>query len=159
MYSHLEDFIYELYTSIGVEKPEDLDMNKIAKNIGIKLVYKMRPFRLNNEIVLVRGTKQEEWMLFGHEVTHYIRHCGNQLNMHPLFRDLQEFQANHFAYHFCVPTFMLEEIKNVTANEIMNKFNVDFDFALRRLEMFQNKLYFQSGYYIKKRNKVAVATK
>ncbi|WP_368532778.1 ImmA/IrrE family metallo-endopeptidase [Cytobacillus horneckiae] len=142
-----------------MEKPEDLDMHTIAKKLGIQIVYKKKSFRFNNEIVLTKGTQQEEWMLFGHETTHYIRHCGNQLNMHPLFRDLQEFQANHFAYHFCVPTFMLEEIKGVTVHDIMNQFNVDFEFALNRLEMFKNKLFFQSGYYLPSRKKIAVGTK
>ncbi|MEA1855626.1 ImmA/IrrE family metallo-endopeptidase [Cytobacillus sp. OWB-43] len=158
MYSHLEEFIYELYTSIGIKKPEDLDMDNIAKKLGIKIVYRKRSFRFNNEIVLARSTKQGEWMSFGHEVTHYLRHSGNQLNMNPLFRDLQEFQANHFAYHFCVPTFMLEEIKDVTAYEIMNQFNVDFDFALRRFEIFKNKIYFQSNYYVH-RKRIAVVVK
>ncbi|HLR71553.1 MAG TPA: ImmA/IrrE family metallo-endopeptidase [Pseudogracilibacillus sp.] len=76
--------------------------------------------------------------MFGHEVCHYLRHCGNQLKMHPLFLQLQESQANHFAYHFCVPTFMLQQLREVTIYDVMELFNVEFDFALRRLEMYRN---------------------
>lgn len=62
--------------------------------------------------------------------------------MHPMFIDLQEWQANHFAYHFCVPTFMLEDLEEVTIYEIMNLFNVCYDFASKRIEMYQNKLLY-----------------
>ncbi|PKG28797.1 ImmA/IrrE family metallo-endopeptidase [Cytobacillus horneckiae] len=134
-------------------------MFKIAKELGIKIVYEKRAFMFDDEILLTRGTEREEWMLFGHETTHYLRHCGHQIRMHTLFRQLQEYQAEHFAYHFCVPTFMLEELKEVTVREIMNQFNVDYDFALRRFEMFKNKLFFQSGYYLPSRKKIAVGTK
>lgn len=142
-----------------ITEPIQLTMDNVIRELNLKVVYRKKAFRVYDEIVLVHGTKQQEWQLFAHELCHHLRHYGSQLNMHHLFLELQEFQANHFAYHFCVPTFMLEEIKDITAYEIMNQFNVDFDFALRRLEMFQNKLFFQSEYYIHPSNRIAVATK
>lgn len=66
--------------------------------------------------------------------------------MHRLFIDLQEYQAAYFAYHFSIPTFMLEDLKEVSACEIMNLFNVEEEFALRRLEMYQNKVYERMSY-------------
>lgn len=142
MYSHLEDYIYALYSSIGVENPADLDMRFIAKQLGVKIVYRQRAFRLDNEIILKKGNIREEWMDFGHEICHFLRHCGSQLNMHKLFIEMQEYQANHFAYHFCVPTFMLDKLYNYTIYDIMNLFNVNYEFACRRLEMYRNKVYF-----------------
>ncbi|GAE32407.1 ImmA/IrrE family metallo-endopeptidase [Alkalihalobacillus hemicellulosilyticus] len=141
MNTHIEDYIYELYKTIGVKHPSDLDMMYIAKKLGVDIFYKRRAYRLDNEILLTKGTKIEEWMMFGHEVCHYLRHSGMQLNMHYLFRDLQEYQADYFAYHFCVPTFMLDDLPDISIHLIMNTFNVDYDFALRRLEMYQHKLY------------------
>ena len=61
------------------------------------------------------------------------------------FINLQEWQAKQFAYHFCVPTFMLDDLEEVTVYEIMNQFNVDEEFAVRRLEMYQNKILFMKG--------------
>ncbi len=139
MYSHIEEYIYELYTSIGVENPWDIDMILIAKKLGVEVIYKEKPFRFDNEIILVRGDKSEEWMEFGHEICHFLRHCGSQLDMHPLFIDLQEYQANYFSYHFCVPTFMLDKLFNYTIYDVMNLFNVEFEFASKRLEMYKNK--------------------
>lgn len=159
MYTHLEDYIYSLLTSISITEPRDLTIENVTKKLKLTVVYRKKAFRVYDEIVLMHGTKQQEWHLFAHELCHHLRHYGSQLNMHHLFLDLQEYQANHFAYHFCVPTFMLEEMKDVTVYKIMYLFNVDFDFALKRLEMFQNKLFFQSGYYINPRNRIAVATK
>ncbi len=141
MRSHLEDYIYELYTSIGVVNPSDLDMRSIAKKLGVEIVYKRKSFNLENEIILVRSGEREEWMEFGHEICHFLRHYGNQLDMHPLFIDLQEYQANYFAYHFCVPTFMLDRLFNYTLSDIMNLFNVGYEFASKRLDMYKNKIY------------------
>jgi hypothetical protein len=59
--------------------------------------------------------------------------------MHPLFIDLQEWQAINFAYHFCVPTFMFDF--NYTVYDIVQLFNVDYAFACKRLEKYRNKFY------------------
>lgn len=140
-YSHLEDYIREFYQSIEITEPEQLDCADIAQKAGVKLYLSNFSFRYNNFIVIKRSTKQQEWQTFGHEIGHYLWHAGNQLKMLPMFRDYQEWKANLFAYHFCVPTFMLEDLKEVTANVIMDKFNVESGFALRRLEMYFQKSY------------------
>ncbi|MFD2210677.1 ImmA/IrrE family metallo-endopeptidase [Virgibacillus halophilus] len=115
-------------------------MKLIAKKLGVNITYdENKLFRLDNEVSLKKGSKVQEWIEFAHEVCHYLRHCGNQLNMHPLFRQLQEYQAEYFAYHFCVPTFMLDRLFNYTIRDIMNIFNVDYDFAVRRLEIYRNR--------------------
>ncbi|MEK5038831.1 ImmA/IrrE family metallo-endopeptidase [Sporosarcina sp. FSL K6-3457] len=141
MYTYLEDFIRDLYISIGITTPADMDMWVIAKRLEVEIVYKRSAYRFDNEVILVRGTKREEWMEFGHEVCHFLRHSGNQLNMHPLFRKLQEWQAESFMYHFCVPTFMLHELdlprnRRKAIWEIQKAFSVSYEFAEIRLEKF-----------------------
>lgn len=148
MYTHLEDYVFDLYKSIGITSPTDLDMLLIANRLGAEIVYRRNAFSFDNEIVLVRGDERQEWMDFGHEICHYLRHSGSQLRMNPLFIELQEWQANNFAYHFCIPTFMLQEIeilryKNEAIQSIVDTFSVDYDFAIRRLEMYQRKDVFK----------------
>ncbi|GAA0415424.1 ImmA/IrrE family metallo-endopeptidase [Virgibacillus salarius] len=140
MYSRLEDLVYKLYTSIGVKDPTGLEMHKIAKKLGVEITYdENKVFRFENEISLKKRTKRQEWMDFGHELGHCLMHCGLQVSMHPLFVELQEWQANNFAYHFCVPTFMLDKLYNYTVCDVMQLFNVDYDFACKRLEIYKNK--------------------
>lgn len=140
MYTHIEDYIKELYTLLSISKPDQLDITTIASKLGVNLLYGKTTFLDGNDIVIKKSTKQREWQIFGHELCHYLRHCGQQLKMHYLFRELQEYQANYFAYHFCIPTFMLDKLSNYNANDIAQLFNVEFHFALRRLEMYQNKM-------------------
>lgn len=140
--THLEDFIRNLYLKIGISKPSEIDINLIAQALGINLYYGNTTFIFGNNIVIKRSNKQQEWIDFAHELCHYLRHTGFQVAMHPMFIDLQEWQANHFAYHFCVPTFMLEDLEEITVYEIMNLFNVCYDFASKRIEMYQNKLLY-----------------
>ncbi|GGN64602.1 ImmA/IrrE family metallo-endopeptidase [Oceanobacillus indicireducens] len=141
MYTHLEDYIRDLLKSISIQNPSDLNIENIANRMHLIVTYKKKAFRHDNEIVLQPGTKQQEWRLFAHELCHYLRHYGNQLLMHKLFIDLQEYQANYFTYHFCVPTFMLDQLKEVTVDVIMNLFNVEHEFAFRRLEMYHSKTF------------------
>lgn len=150
MYTHLEDYINNLYTAIGIRKPSQLCKDAIAKKLGIDIIYKKKSFRLDNEIILSKNSLSAEWMSFGHELGHLLRHCGSQLNMNPLFVELQEWQADNFAFHFCVPTFMLEKLTCNNVEDIKEIFNVDYDFACKRLEMYKNKLYQEELYYIAK---------
>lgn len=140
MYTHLEDYIYLLLKSLDITKPHQLNIENVSNRMGLKLVYKKKAFMHDDEIVLQPGTRQKEWVLFVHELCHRLRHAGMQLIMHPLFVELQEYQADYFSYHFCVPTFMLQELKEVSVHVIMNLFNVEEDFAIKRFEMYQNKL-------------------
>src|SRR5690625_3738218 len=138
--NNIERYVYNLYKSIQIEHPEQLEINSIASKLGISVLYGSISFSFNNVVILEKTNKQMEWQTFGHEICHVLRHAGNQLNMHPLFVQLQEWQADYFAYHFCVPTFMLQQLMEVTIYDVMELFNVEYDFAYTRLEMYQNKI-------------------
>ena len=138
--NNIERYVYNLYKSIQVTHPEQLKLKSIASELGVSVLYGSISFSFNNVVILEKTNKQMEWQTFGHELCHVLRHVGNQLNMHYLFVQLQEWQADYFAYHFCVPTFMLNDFKEVTINVIANNFNVEYDFAIRRFEMYQSKI-------------------
>ncbi|MEQ6048477.1 ImmA/IrrE family metallo-endopeptidase [Lysinibacillus capsici] len=61
---------------------------------------------LNNQLTICQS-----WQDFGHELGHVLLHMGNQQRMYPLFREYQEYKANNFMYHACVPSFMLDELE------------------------------------------------
>lgn len=161
----LEDYIFSLYQSIHVYTPDQLNMKEIASRLGVDIEYidssSKTLYAPQETIILIdrRLSSQKQWQDFGHELGHLLRHCGSQLTLPPPFIKMQEWQANNFMYHFCVPTFMLEKIplpwrKGEVIAVIAKTFNVEFGFATVRLERWlrqKESLYFSQ--------KIAEATK
>lgn len=125
---------------LSIKNKDYLNVEYVSERMDLNVYYGSSNFRYDNNIVIRESSPQKEWQDFAHECGHYILHVGNQFVLHPLFCQLQEWQADRFAYHFCVPTFMLLNLKEVSVDVIMSVFNVEYDFALRRFEMYQNKV-------------------
>ncbi|WP_107950873.1 ImmA/IrrE family metallo-endopeptidase [Lysinibacillus parviboronicapiens] len=151
VYTHLEDYIRDLYISIGVTRPEHLDLKIIATRLGFSLFFS--PFDSTNigNVIFIdtRLSREEQWQEFGHELCHGTQHSGNQAKSPPLFREYQEWKANNFMYHACVPTFMLNKIVLPSNKEkaiflIQKTFNVEYWFAEKRLDQYLNN-HFQSA--------------
>jgi Zn-dependent peptidase ImmA (M78 family) len=84
-------------------------------------------------------SKEIKWQEFAHELCHLLRHAGNQNALPFPFVQLQESQANSFALHFFIPTFMIEKLdfsehKQAAIEEIALTFGVEYDFAEERME-------------------------
>ena len=149
-YSHLEDYIQELYFEWNIKVPEQLNKYVIAdqSNVGIYLTSSTsEAFSWDGRYYIFINRdldNQQRWQDFGHELCHVLRHSGNQRHMSSLFRELQEWQADNFMYHFCVPTFMLRKIhlphdQFEAIRLISETFNVEYNFAIKRLEMYNRK--------------------
>ncbi|MGG3571093.1 ImmA/IrrE family metallo-endopeptidase [Bacillus gobiensis] len=149
-YSHLEDWIANFYKKINIVYPEDLDFENIARKLGIWIHYKevksqfIERNGLYSIILDSRLPKVQQRIDFGHEVCHIFRHEGDQTEMHEEWIRYQEKQARYFALHFCVPTFMLKNIKlttnhNHAAGDIADTFKVPIPFAKTRLQVYRNK--------------------
>lgn len=144
-YTHLEDYIKSLYTSIGITKSEQLGIRSVGAKMRLKVIF--APLNsFTNEVICIdtRLSEQEQWQQFGHELCHVLWHCGNQFAIPLSFREYQEWKANNFAYHFCVPTFMLDEMKldreyYKAIYQIQKAFNVDENFAKKRLDYYNSK--------------------
>src|SRR5690625_5038122 len=132
--TRLEIYVYQLCKELSINDPNQLKLEKVARKLRLEVRYSNSTYRFGNVINIERSTPEREWQDFAHELGHYLLHVGSQLNMHYLFVQLQEWQADLFAYHFCVPTFMLMRFKEVSAYVIADLFNVEYDFALKRLE-------------------------
>lgn len=142
-----EDFIQKLYNRIGISKPQKLDFQTIAMHLIIRLFYwsdkSQALFFKNHKYIFlnVQLTPQQQWQDFCHELGHVLLHTGNQKRMYPLFREYQEYKANNFMYHACVPSFMLDELEpsDLTVENVQRLFNVEYDFAFKRLEQYRSK--------------------
>lgn len=146
--SYTEDFVRNLYSKISILEPQQLDFRLIAARLGIKVFYwkeqsqalffKDYPYILiNNQL-----NEQQQWQDFGHELGHVLLHVGNQHKMSPSFREYQEYKANHFMYHACIPTFMLNKIKkeHLSVEFVMKLFKVEQEFARARLIQYISKV-------------------
>ena len=141
-----ESFVTKFYQSININFPSELSILCIAEKLDLEVhfwnfgsaiaerkgIYKIF---INNNL-----NARQQWQEFGHEMSHYFFDQQDKKLMFSSFIDYRETKADYFAYHFCVPTFMLQQFKEVSVYDVMELFNVEFDFALRRLEMYQSKL-------------------
>ncbi|WP_179107281.1 ImmA/IrrE family metallo-endopeptidase [Sediminibacillus massiliensis] len=149
-YTALEDYITNLYLTNSIHSPEQLVLEKVAEKLKVPIRYWKYGSETNKKngkyIIFINKhlTPQQKWQEFGHELCHPLRHVGRQEYLPFPFYEMQERQANSFMYNFCVPTFMLErmEMKSTyheTAILIADSFNVEYGFALNRLEMYLRK--------------------
>lgn len=92
-----------------------------------------------------RCSLEEQKEQFFHELCHILRHVGHQTMMPKAFRELQEWDANHFTMYAALPYFML---KNYDFNDEYLVYNLSKDFkvtkelVIKRLEHIKrNTLY------------------
>ncbi|MED5101116.1 MULTISPECIES: ImmA/IrrE family metallo-endopeptidase [Niallia] len=146
----LEDWIHDFLNNLGIYQPHQLNLEVITQRLGLHVVEKSMKSRVLEGVVFIdsRLSEQEKWQEFAHELMHFLRHAGNQLLLPKAFVDLQEKQAENFALHLCVPTFMLLNYKvaNYTNLEdgirfISDTFNVTEKYAQTRLQHFRNRLF------------------
>ncbi|MEK4029356.1 ImmA/IrrE family metallo-endopeptidase [Pseudobacillus sp. FSL P4-0506] len=154
--TRLEDYIFSLYQSIHIYEPEQLRIELIASRLGVNVEYiggVSKTIHMPEQpLILINRhlTPEAQWQDFGHELGHLLRHCGNQMCLPPPFIELQEWQANNFALHFCIPTFMMEQLefpwrKQEVIYLLARTFTVEFSFAAHRLERWlhqKESLYF-----------------
>jgi len=147
----IEDYIENLYHSLFIFIPEQIDMIRIAEKLNIWIHFAPVGSRaicrgnLPSIIIDNRITTYQQWEDFAHELCHILLHVGNQLYMPKSFLDYQEAKANNFMLHFCIPTFMLRvlnlpETRSESIQLIAKTFNVSFHIAERRLLHYENQL-------------------
>lgn len=148
-----ERFIMNFYQSINISLPSELSIESITEKLDLEVHF----WNFGSAIVERKGTykifinnnlnTRQQWQDFGHEMSHFFHDRINKKLLFNCFIDYRETKADYFAYHFCVPTFMLYNLKGVDVYDVMELFNVEFDFALRKLEMYQSKLISRRSSY------------
>lgn len=127
--------------------PSQLDYQTVAQHLGIRVYlweHKSQVLFFNEFSFIFLNEQLSEpqlWQDFCHELGHVLLHTGNQQRMFPLFREYQEYKANNFMYHACVPSFMLDELEptELTVENVQRLFNVEYQFAFKRLEQYRSK--------------------
>lgn len=147
-YTLTEDYVNRMYRSIGIFHPHQLNLEKIAARNGISIFYRpAEPMNIGDAIILdSRVSRKERWQDFGHELCHVLWHAGNQITMPMPYQVYQESKSNNFAQYACIPTFMLNELVLPTHERdgilmIQELFNVEWEFAEKRLRKHVDKLY------------------
>lgn len=148
-YSHLEDYITDLLKDIHIFHPWQLTLDIVAHNLMKEIHYLPYPSMcIEGEIFLnQRASYTKQWQDFAHELGHARLHEGDQALMSAMQKDYQEYKAENFALHFCIPSFMLQ---NMTFTEytqdpiwrLQETFGVDKEFAKKRWEQYTRKLIY-----------------
>ncbi|WP_144505436.1 ImmA/IrrE family metallo-endopeptidase [Bacillus mycoides] len=149
--TQIEDTIENLYQSLSIIMPEQIDMITIAHKLNIWLHFapfgSRAIFRDNLPTIVIDNRKSfyHQWEDFGHELCHILFHVGNQLHLPNSFLNYQEAKARNFMLHFCIPTFMLRildlpETRKESIYIIAKTFNVSFQVAKQRLLHYENQL-------------------
>src|SRR5690625_781113 len=139
-------YVKNFFESLLITSPQQLNIQHINQKLGIKVIYWEFSSAIAerngkyNLFINQRLNKQQQWQDFGHEMKHFCFDRGSQNDLFNSFIYYQEVKADYFAYHFCIPTFMLEQLKEVTIHDIVRIFNVEFEFAARRFDMYKNNL-------------------
>ncbi|MFN0223225.1 ImmA/IrrE family metallo-endopeptidase [Paenibacillus sp. KR2-11] len=112
--TYLEDFVDELYTRINISSPEQLTVEYISAALGIRVDY--APVSISEEcggrfVIYLNFNLPPSKHLkeFLHELCHAMRHEGNQIHMHPLMRDWQEWDAENFVLYASIPFLLLRQ--------------------------------------------------
>lgn len=147
-----EKRIKELYRSIGVVSPKDLQAEVIAEHLHIRLRYENAPsFSFEKgkyRCIVIDSTlsADEQRRHFFHELGHLFRgHSGDQSIFPELFKGLLEEQADHFANYAMMPYYMIQELplpeyERDFAFLIASEFDVSFNIAKERWEQIKRRI-------------------
>jgi len=147
-----ELFVMEFYKTINVLDTSLLSIANISEKLNVNVHYWNHSSAVANfkedccMFINQRKTHSEQWQDFGHEMHHYFFDEISYDKLNESYGIYGETKADYFAYHFCVPTFMLMKLKGVSVYEVMSIFNVEYEFAMRRLDMYRSKLFERGGH-------------
>ena len=146
-YNNLEEYIQKLLHHIDIYHPHQLNIEDIYSRLGIEVHFLEQDamFVFGRIFLDSRTSNATQWQDFGHELCHALWHAGNQALIPLSMREYQEWKAENFAQHLCIPSFMLNRM-NIPDYEweavwmIMETFGVSKEFAQKRLNQYLRNL-------------------
>jgi Zn-dependent peptidase ImmA (M78 family) len=140
----LEEKVMKMYKNMNIYKPEDIDIRKIAYYFRIHLKFSAnRSYSFQNGNFMIINinkslNKMKQREVFFHELCHLLRHYGNQYkNMPRAFRELQEWDAEHFTRYAAIPFHMLSVVNwnsKYIINEMATIFCISENICKNRLD-------------------------
>lgn len=148
-YNLSEEYVNNLYHTIDIQQPRQLDIEEIAARIGLTVEYHPIGAMNAGDLIVLdsRVTPEEQWEDFGHELCHALWHSGGQISLPMPLRVYQEAKANNFAQYACIPSFMLRRMALPFRERdavwlLQETFGVTAEFAQKRLRQYmQNLIY------------------
>ncbi|WP_025950432.1 ImmA/IrrE family metallo-endopeptidase [Geobacillus thermocatenulatus] len=145
----LEDWITNFYKRLGIFHPSHIDIEYIARRMNIFL--REKPFPSTHQVfgrfrcivVDSRLSLEEKREAFFHELCHVLRHAGVQSMLPEAFRELQEWDANHFTKYAAIPFHMLKFIdwnEPHIIEHMVNMFKVTPELCKSRLSQIKNRI-------------------
>ncbi|WP_023990552.1 ImmA/IrrE family metallo-endopeptidase [Paenibacillus polymyxa] len=151
--TYLEHSIENMYLKNGITEPQHITIEKITAALNIWIypssqkskayesVAGLRSVLLDNRLPL-----KEQRIEFLHEVSHLLRHAGNQTIMPKAFIELQEADADQFVLYASMPFFMLSRLKlpalyNDALLYLSDIFEVPIYLARKRLNQIMRRNY------------------
>ncbi|USK40142.1 peptidase [Cytobacillus firmus] len=145
----LEDWVTDFYSRLGIVKPEHIKEEIIARKCEIyihrkprssfyEIVGRYRGITVDNRVL---PSIQRE--MFFHELSHILRHAGNQLMMPKAFKELQERDSYHFTRYAAIPHHMIHFIDledPYVIDQMTSLFKVTPELCIERLMQIQKRM-------------------
>ncbi|MDO7908473.1 ImmA/IrrE family metallo-endopeptidase [Paenibacillus sp. JX-17] len=152
-----EYLICDLYQTLDINHPHEMDIELIAALWGADIIYyKGKPKAHWDEYGSVIFLNQFDSSLkqradFFHELGHIARHEGHQDDLPDLYVELQELQSWHFALISAIPYYLLPTPLEMTWSEyvglLAEEFRVPVEFAAERVDQISSRLDEEYHYY------------
>lgn len=140
--TNLEDWVTKLYLKHNIQFSSQINPRQIARNLGIFIKLAPLPSRYDvfgrYQAILIddRLPVEKRREHFFHELGHLLRHVGHQSMMPEAFRELQEWDAQHFTLYASLPHHMISlyDYSDPTIIEILSEdFRVPESLCFKRL--------------------------
>lgn len=139
---NVENIVNEMYEEL-INNNVPMTISSISNYYNILIAYNddinchvvYRGFPI---IYLKNDTSYNMWQEFTHELAHFAMHDTKQTEMHSMFNDMQENQANKFSILFQMPQSVIESEELFTQDKLINHFGIDYEKALKRLKLLFN---------------------
>ena len=148
-YNNLEDYIMKLLNRIDIFHPHQLTIENVYPRLGLSIYYIPHDSMAIAGSLVLDNRKNEEalWQDFGHKLCHALWHAGDQAVLPLSMREYQEWKAENFSQHLCIPSFMLDKMKlseheNEAIWMILEMFGAERWFAEKRLQQYLRNLIY-----------------
>lgn len=144
-----EEKVSRLFQEMGILLPEDLDEEIISQALNIYLLkhtnqsYSYQNDLLKSITLSAQLNQKQRRERFYHELSHIVTHVGNQSDLPPEFRYLQEIDARHFTKYAAIPFHMIPNIDWEEPNliqRVSDDFKIPHILAQERLNHIQSRM-------------------